>query len=106
MSNQPKLNLPTEYQVARISGFPKPIFFRPIEEDIYIIRSIFEQGEYTMPLKNFSPKLILDCGGNIGCAAVYFANKFPDAQIYSVEPEKKTSSCSRSTRRFTKTFTR
>ena len=53
MSNQPKLNLPTEYQVARISGFPKPIFFRP--------------------------KLILDCGGNIGCAAVYFANKFPDA---------------------------
>ena len=57
MSNQPKLHLPTEYQVARISGFPKPIFFRPIEEDIYIIRSIFEQGEYTMPLENFQPEV-------------------------------------------------
>ena len=57
MSNQPKLNLPTEYQVARIDGISKPIFFRPIEEDIYIIRSIFEQGEYTMPLENFQPEV-------------------------------------------------
>lgn len=32
--------------------------------------------------------MILDCGGNIGCAAVYFANKYPDAQIYSIEPGK------------------
>ena len=38
-------------------------------------------------IKNYNPKLILDCGGNIGCAAVYFANKYPDAQIYTVEPE-------------------
>lgn len=30
----------------------------------------------------------MDCGGNIGCAAVYFAKKYPTAQIYSVEPEK------------------
>lgn len=41
-----------------------------------------------MPINNFQPKLILDCGGNIGCAAVYFANKYPAAQIYSVEPEE------------------
>ena len=29
----------------------------------------------------------MDCGGNIGCSAVYFANVYPNAQIYSVEPE-------------------
>ena len=40
------------------------------------------------PIENYQPKLILDCGGNIGCAAVYFANKYPTAQIYSIEPEK------------------
>lgn len=40
------------------------------------------------PIKDYNPKLILDCGGNIGCAAIYFANKYPAAQIYSVEPEK------------------
>ena len=53
-----------------------------------IINSIFGFQEYQLPIEDFQPKLILDCGGNIGCAAVYFANKYPTAQIYSVEPEK------------------
>ncbi len=53
-----------------------------------IINSIFGFQEYQLPINDFQPKLILDCGGNIGCAAVYFANKYPTAQIYSVEPER------------------
>lgn len=85
--NTPKLNLPFEYSVARIGGVPTPFIFRPAEKDAYFIRSIFESEEYRLPLE-YKPKLILDCGGNIGCAAVYFANKYPAAQIYSVEPEK------------------
>lgn len=88
MSNQLQLNLPTEYRATRIAGISTPFFFRPIEEDASLLNSIFGVEEYWLPLKNFRPKLILDCGGNIGCAAVYFANKYPDAQIYSVEPEK------------------
>jgi len=83
----PKLSLPFEYSVARIGGVPTPFIFRPAEKDAYFIRSIFENEEYRLPLE-YTPKLILDCGGNIGCAAVYFANKYPTAQIYSVEPEK------------------
>ena len=46
--------------------------------------------EYRLPIENFQPKLILDCGANIGISAVYFANKYPDAQIYSIEPDKET----------------
>ncbi|MBT8288946.1 MAG: FkbM family methyltransferase, partial [Bacteroidia bacterium] len=30
---------------------------------------------------------IIDAGANIGLAAVYFSNRFPDAKIYSIEPE-------------------
>ncbi len=86
MSNQPQLNLPFEYRVARINGIRTPFVFRPLNEDIYLIQSIFGAEEYALPI-DFKPRLILDCGGNIGCAAVYFANKYPDAQIYSVEPE-------------------
>lgn len=86
MSNQPQLNLPFEYRVARINGIRTPFVFRPINEDVYLLKSIFETGEYNLPI-DFKPRLILDCGGNIGCAAVYFVNKYPDAQIYSVEPE-------------------
>ena len=41
-----------------------------------------------MPIENFQPKLIIDCGGNIGCSAVYFANVYKDAQIYCVEPAR------------------
>lgn len=82
-----QLNLPFEYRVARINGIRTPFFFRPIEEDISLLNSIFGFQEYLLPIKNFQPKLILDCGGNIGSAAVYFTNKYPDAQVYSVEPE-------------------
>ena len=37
---------------------------------------------------NFEPKVILDCGANVGYAAVYFKNEFPNARIISIEPEK------------------
>ncbi len=68
---------------------PTPFAFRPnLIADAAIINSILIHQEYNFPLENFQPKLILDCGANIGCSAVYFANKFPGAQIYSIEPEK------------------
>ena len=77
---------PYKLTVTMLPGLQMPFAYRP--EDDTIVKSIFKTEEYKLPLENFQPKLILDCGGNIGCAAVYFANKFPDAQIYSVEPEK------------------
>lgn len=52
------------------------------------MKSIFQFREYALPINNFFPKLILDCGGNIGCAAVFFANVYPNSKIYSIEPEK------------------
>ena len=98
----------------QIDGLKNTFIFRPIYADIFVIRSIFGFEEYELPpikednavvqsilgrglgnseyrlpgIKDFQPQLILDCGGNIGCAAVYFANTYPAAQIYSVEPEE------------------
>ena len=80
--------MPFEYEVANIDVVPTPVVFRPIEEDVSIMKSIFLHEEYRLQIENFQPRLILDCGGNIGCAAVYFANKYPAAQIYSIEPER------------------
>jgi FkbM family methyltransferase len=31
--------------------------------------------------------LIIDCGGNIGLATLYFAERFPEARIFTVEPQ-------------------
>ena len=73
--------------VTTMEGVVKtPFAHRRADEPI--INSIFKDEEYKFQLENFQPKLILDCGGNIGCAAIYFANKYPAAQIYSIEPEK------------------
>lgn len=81
-----QFNVSFGFNVTNVQGLPTPFAYRP--DDSPIIVSIFEQQEYLLPIKKFQPKLILDCGGNIGCAAVYFANEYPNAQIYSIEPEK------------------
>ena len=76
--------------VRSTSGLPTPFAYRPyLVEDTSLIKSIFEFQEYALPIQDFQPKLILDCGGNIGCSAVYFANVYPNAEIYSIEPEEK-----------------
>ena len=71
---------------VNLPGVKYPFAYRNADQPI--IKWIFQDEEYRLPIKNFQPKLILDCGGNIGCAAVYFANQYPMAQIYSIEPEK------------------
>lgn len=79
-------DFPFQITVTYIEGISTPFIYR--NSDVSIIESIFNKDEYRLPLDGFQPKLILDCGGNIGCAAVYFANRYPSAQIYSVEPER------------------
>jgi FkbM family methyltransferase len=34
----------------------------------------------------FEPQAVVDLGGNIGCSAIYFANRWPAAKIVVVEP--------------------
>ena len=77
---------PFPFTITQMQGISTPVAYRQC--DTWVIEQIFRNEDYRLPaIKDFQPKLILDCGGNIGCAAVYFANKFPSAQIYSVEPE-------------------
>ena len=85
-----QFNFPFNFNVVDLDfqGNKIPFAFRPGTTDETVMQNIFQYEEYLLPVEDFQPKLILDCGGNIGCAAVYFANKYPEAQIYSVEPEK------------------
>ncbi len=74
------------FTVLESGGVNVPFAYR--KADFPIFKAVFEKEEHSIPVKNFQPKLILDCGGNIGCAAIYYAIQYPDAQIYSIEPEK------------------
>lgn len=76
------------FAAVKIKGLNIPFVYRPNTSDGAVVKSVFNGGEYILPIKNFQPKLILDCGGNIGCSAVFFANIYPSAQIYSIEPER------------------
>ncbi|MBU1682748.1 FkbM family methyltransferase, partial [Patescibacteria group bacterium] len=54
--------------------------------DMAIFKQIFIQKDYDFPI-NMNPKFIIDGGANVGYASLFFANKFPDAEIVAIEPE-------------------
>lgn len=66
-----------------------PVHFRTGTSDPHVIHSILlkrgKKAEYHVPAK-LIPSTILDIGGNIGAAALYFAKSYPEAKIYSFEP--------------------
>ena len=47
---------------------------------------IFLNREYEIQLSE-TPTYIIDAGANIGLASVFFANKYPDAKMISIEPD-------------------
>lgn len=73
--------------VARVKmdSLKHPLYLRPWSSDLYVFEQIFIHREYDTPISK--PQTILDAGANIGLAAIYFANRFPDAKIVAVEPE-------------------
>lgn len=62
------------------------IILRVGTSDIATFEQIFIAKEYEVK-PDRKPKLIIDGGANIGCASVYFANRFPSAHIVALEPE-------------------
>ncbi len=64
-----------------------PLQLRVPSSDVETYRQIFIHNEYDF-LAEAEPHVILDAGANVGLASIYFANKYPDAKIYSVEPER------------------
>lgn len=53
--------------------------------DAFIISEVFEHRYYDFPLP-FSPATILDLGANAGFTSLFFARKYPLAEIACVEP--------------------
>ena len=71
-----------------ISSIKYPVSLRPDTSDYDVFYQLFSKSEYDLPISiDFEPKLIIDAGANIGLAAVYFKNKFPDSMIISIEPD-------------------
>ncbi len=70
----------------RIPGVPHALHLRAGTSDLYMFEEVFLQGEYAIR-QQLDPKLILDVGANVGLASVWFANRYPNAQVIAVEPD-------------------
>lgn len=71
------------------------LYSKPLEQKVYlrlnttdfsIYDQMFKHLEYDIPILA-SPRIIVDAGANIGLSALYFANRFPEALIYAIEPD-------------------
>ena len=61
---------------------------RPFSGDLFVFYEVMMDCCYEIPdsvVRN--PKTILDCGGNVGLSATYLADRYPNAIIYTVEPD-------------------
>jgi FkbM family methyltransferase len=67
------------------NGVPVTFVVRDIGE-LHGLREVFDEGDYAIDLPG-EPAVVLDLGGNIGAASVYFATRWPRARIVVVEPD-------------------
>src|SRR5882762_5838444 len=70
----------------RLPGLRHPLWSRPGTSDVETFEEVFLQRQYEPPFDNFAPSHIIDLGANIGFASVYFASRWPNAQILAIEP--------------------
>lgn len=63
-----------------------PLYLRNNTSDIPTFFQIFYELDYDIQIKN--PKIIVDCGANIGLSSVFFKKKFPNSKIIAIEPEE------------------
>jgi FkbM family methyltransferase len=72
-----------------VKGYRYPLWTRYGTSDIHVLYQIFVDQEYSCLSDVTSPKLIIDCGANVGYSSVYFLNKFPNVHVIAVEPDDK-----------------
>lgn len=71
-----------------LPGVEGHFLLRRHTSDVAAFEQVFIDREYDLPIGDMRPKFIIDGGANVGCASVFFAQKFPQASIWAFEPER------------------
>ena len=80
--------LRTVFKTRVPSPFPSAdLTLRFPSSDSRVWQQVFVENSYSLSLPS-EPKLIIDAGANIGLSTVYFATRYPGAQVIAIEPEK------------------
>lgn len=70
----------------KLSKIKSTIFLRKNTTDLTVFYQVFLAKSYAIRIIE-EPKVIIDCGANIGMSTVFFKNRFPNAKVIAVEPE-------------------
>jgi FkbM family methyltransferase len=81
-----------QLKAGRYDHFKTPDVKHPFQMrnnpyDYATFEEVLLRKTYNIEL-GFTPHFIIDGGGNIGLTAAFFASKFPDARIVSLEPDE------------------
>jgi FkbM family methyltransferase len=70
-----------------VPGFRHPVQLRLRTSDVTLFSEILLDVQYDWELPS-RPGVIIDAGANIGLTSVFYANKYPQATIIAIEPER------------------
>jgi FkbM family methyltransferase len=84
----------------QLPNLPAPIRLRPTDLPIFWQIMVMRENDFaSLPqarkvsetyrniLSSGRKPVIVDCGGHVGLSAVWFASQYPEAKIYTVEPD-------------------
>lgn len=72
---------------VKVKGITHPVRIRPRTSDKYVFEQIFVEEDYNVECER-QPRWIIDGGANVGYASLYFANRYPSAQVLAIEPSE------------------
>lgn len=70
----------------RLPGVRQPVRVRLQESDLDTLFCVFRDRDCDLDLE-WAPKVIFDCGANVGYASIWFANRYPSALVVAIEPD-------------------
>ncbi len=71
----------------RVPGIKNSVLLRNDTSDVAIFDQVFLHGDYDIDY-NFQPLTVVDAGAHIGLFSILMKNRFPDAKIICIEPDK------------------
>ncbi len=75
--------------IARVPAGAGTVGLRVGSADFCVYDDVFIHGEYNVDLGiRDDPKVIIDAGAHVGLASVYLAERYPNARIFAIEPNR------------------
>ncbi|MFB8791750.1 MAG: FkbM family methyltransferase [Potamolinea sp.] len=75
------------YYEIHVKGYKYPVIFRYGSSDSPVLYQSLVREEYSCLEPSEDPKLIIDCGANVGYSSIFFINKYANAHVIAIEPD-------------------